>query len=144
MSDIAIRYNDSSVLENYHASTCFTILQIPECNIFSGLSKHQYREARANIIDSILHTDMSKHNEIVRELKVKIELNEISNFFSLSSREDRALLRNTIVHSGDLVFLFSFLWFYSREIRFYHFLCTKSGQLIFLRKCLIKANKKCL
>jgi hypothetical protein len=64
------RYNDVSVLENYHASVCFALLQDPDCNILSALPKAQFRECRAAIVSCILHTDMSKHNDIVKSLKV--------------------------------------------------------------------------
>ncbi len=59
-----------SVLENYHASVCFALLQDPDCNILSALPKAQFRECRAAIVSCILHTDMSKHNDIVKSLKV--------------------------------------------------------------------------
>jgi hypothetical protein len=37
--EIAVRYNDHSVLENFHVATTFQILAKDEFNIFSKLSK---------------------------------------------------------------------------------------------------------
>ena len=36
---IAVRYNDVSVLENYHVATTFEILSQDKYNIFQNLSK---------------------------------------------------------------------------------------------------------
>lgn len=37
--DISIRYNDISVLENFHVATTFEILKVDKYNIFSKLNK---------------------------------------------------------------------------------------------------------
>ena len=40
-SELALLYNDESVLENYHVSTAFKLLQKDECNIIKNFSKEQ-------------------------------------------------------------------------------------------------------
>ncbi|KAK3732467.1 hypothetical protein QZH41_009348, partial [Actinostola sp. cb2023] len=42
-SDLALMYNDRSVLENHHISSAFKILQDNDRNILSNLNAHQYR-----------------------------------------------------------------------------------------------------
>eukprot|EP00434_Breviolum_minutum_P040903 symbB.v1.2.036366.t1/scaffold5055.1/size50094/1 len=52
-SELALRYNDSSVLENFHAATCFEVLrERPDCNWFS-LLKQDFHEASSEVCDAI-------------------------------------------------------------------------------------------
>mmetsp|Transcript_12848 Transcript_12848/g.1943 ORF Transcript_12848/g.1943 Transcript_12848/m.1943 type:complete len:80 (+) Transcript_12848:626-865(+) len=64
-SELATRYNDISVLENYHAATLFEILSFPGCNILENLEQGDIRQIRQYIIPMILATDMAKHNEVL-------------------------------------------------------------------------------
>lgn len=43
-SDIAIRYNDISVLENHHLAASFAIMLQEDCNIFSNCTDEVYKE----------------------------------------------------------------------------------------------------
>lgn len=62
--DLAILYNDNSVLEQHHAALTFKLtLSDERINIFKGLDRKTYPLARACIIEMILATDMSKHYE---------------------------------------------------------------------------------
>ena len=56
--DLAIVYNDKSVLEQMHLTEFFKLLKRPECNVFSKLSRAQYTEVRKAIIQMVLATDM--------------------------------------------------------------------------------------
>lgn len=38
-SELAIMYNDESVLENHHLAVAFKLLQNEECDIFQNLQK---------------------------------------------------------------------------------------------------------
>ncbi len=73
-TELALRYNDISPLENHHCSVAFRILKLTSCNIFVSLDNIQYRLVREGIIRCILATDMSRHNEILLQFK-KIVLN---------------------------------------------------------------------
>ncbi len=54
-SDLALLYNDRSVLENFHVSTLFQLLrQRKDLNIFASLSSQQRREVRRSITDASL------------------------------------------------------------------------------------------
>lgn len=59
-SDLAVEYNDQSVLENHHCATGFRILSRPRCNIFQHLSIDDYKTVRKIIITCVLSTDMAK------------------------------------------------------------------------------------
>ncbi|XP_043249700.1 cAMP-specific 3',5'-cyclic phosphodiesterase 4D [Colletes gigas] len=64
-TELALRYNDISPLENHHCSVAFRILEAPECNILVSLDNATYRIVREEIIRCILATDMARHNEIL-------------------------------------------------------------------------------
>lgn len=67
--ELALRYNDSSPLENMHCATLFEICQLHNSNAFGRFSKDAYRQARKVCIQAILHTDNAKHMEMVKELQ---------------------------------------------------------------------------
>lgn len=64
-TELALRYNDISPLENHHCSVAFRVLEAPECNILASLDNPTYRVVREGIIRCILATDMARHNEIL-------------------------------------------------------------------------------
>ncbi|KAM8811834.1 dual specificity calcium/calmodulin-dependent 3',5'-cyclic nucleotide phosphodiesterase 1C isoform 2-T2 [Eudromia elegans] len=69
-SDSAILYNDRSVLENHHVSAAYRLLQDDEeMNILSNLSKDDWREFRALVIEMVLATDMSCHFQQIKAMK---------------------------------------------------------------------------
>ncbi|XP_014817322.1 PREDICTED: uncharacterized protein LOC106899896, partial [Calidris pugnax] len=60
-SELALMYNDESVLENHHLAVGFKLLQEDNCDIFQNLSRRQRQTLRKMVIDMVLATDMSKH-----------------------------------------------------------------------------------
>jgi hypothetical protein len=42
-SDLAMLYNDRSVLESHHVSACYRLLKDGNQNILAGLSREQYK-----------------------------------------------------------------------------------------------------
>lgn len=68
-SDIAIQYNDTSVLENYHLSVTFNILKRSRYNIFALFSEQIRNDIRKALIEMVLTTDVSKHLEHVALVK---------------------------------------------------------------------------
>jgi high affinity cGMP-specific 3',5'-cyclic phosphodiesterase 9 len=49
-TELALRYNDISPLENHHCSIAFEILERGHCNILANLTKDQYRRVREGMI----------------------------------------------------------------------------------------------
>lgn len=45
-TELAVRYNDISPLENHHCAVAFQILNQPECNIFSNVSPEGFKQIR--------------------------------------------------------------------------------------------------
>eukprot|EP01084_Bolivina_argentea_P296501 510668_1 len=68
-SDIAIQYNDTSVLENYHLSVTFNILKKQKYNIFQRFTTQIRTNTRKALIQMVLTTDISKHLQHVACIK---------------------------------------------------------------------------
>ena len=108
-TDIAITYNDISILENFHASLLFRTLRKSENNIFEKLSNIDYKIIRKRMISEILATDMANHGKVVSVIKSKITLNE-NNEFKLnllsgneqSKNEEQQYLLDFMMHLADL------------------------------------------
>ena len=96
--DLALRYNDVSVLENHHASVACTILRKAETNISGGLEKVEQGVFRKTIIKCILATDMAHHQGLCHKL---IGCHSSEEFQSTVS-EDTQFLMNVCVHAADL------------------------------------------
>lgn len=63
VSDLAIRYNDVSILENFHVAEAFELmLRHKECDILAPLSREQRRECRETIIQMVLATGQSTNH----------------------------------------------------------------------------------
>ncbi|ETO30095.1 hypothetical protein RFI_07025 [Reticulomyxa filosa] len=76
-SDLAVKYNDESVLENMHAAKTWEVMKKPGCNILEEKSKTERKRFRQLLIQSILATDMNKHKEQMGALtKLIDELNK--------------------------------------------------------------------
>jgi len=58
-SELALMYNDESVLENHHLAVGFKLLQGENCDIFQNLSKKQRQSLRKMVIDVV-----GKNNKI--------------------------------------------------------------------------------
>lgn len=52
-SELALMYNDASVLENHHLAVGFKLLQEENCDIFQNLSKKQRDSLRKMVIDMV-------------------------------------------------------------------------------------------
>lgn len=52
-SELALMYNDESVLENHHLAVGFKLLQGENCDIFQNLSKKQRQSLRKMVIDVV-------------------------------------------------------------------------------------------
>ncbi len=99
-SDMAMLYNDQSVLENMHCCLLFKMLHYhPDTNIFASLSKQDFNYVRKVIIGCILATDLAVHSSIVSELSAKVESGVKWNG---ESEAERLLLMKCIVKVADI------------------------------------------
>ncbi|XP_072281951.1 high affinity cGMP-specific 3',5'-cyclic phosphodiesterase 9A [Pyxicephalus adspersus] len=95
-TELAIRYNDISPLENHHCAVAFQILAQPENNIFSNVTPDLFKQIRQALIRLILATDMAKHGEILEAFKL-IVFN-----FDFSSEEHVKTLQMMLIKCCDI------------------------------------------
>ena len=111
-SKIAIRYNDKSVLENFHIANIFKLVKQDKYNIFKPFKPEEYRIMRRRIIEGILATDMKKHQKVIGKIKNKSEVYNIKNgknFNKMFNETDANKLfdaqqevLNMLIHSADI------------------------------------------
>mmetsp|Transcript_98708 Transcript_98708/g.318302 ORF Transcript_98708/g.318302 Transcript_98708/m.318302 type:complete len:601 (-) Transcript_98708:102-1904(-) len=101
--EVALLYNDRSVLENYHVSSAFKLVaQSPETNLFGDLGKAQLTMVRRETVDMVLSTDMAYHfarvgnfGKLVKEMG-----NELEKWYR--SKEAMDELRSVVLHAADI------------------------------------------
>ncbi|XP_045079463.1 cAMP-specific 3',5'-cyclic phosphodiesterase 4D isoform X2 [Coregonus clupeaformis] len=103
-SELALMYNDASVLENHHLAVGFKLLQEDNCDIFQSLSKKQGQSLRKMVIDMVLATDMSKHMNFLADLKTMVETKKVTSLgvLLLDNYSDRIQVLQNMVHCADL------------------------------------------
>jgi len=74
LSQIALTYNDNSILENYHTSLAFQMVLgenaiNSEWNIFKNMIPGEFVQCKQFITEAILNTDMKFHFERCNEIK---------------------------------------------------------------------------
>ena len=90
--ELAIMYNDESVLENHHLAVAFKLLKEESCNFLSKVEPAQLKALRRMMIDNVLATDMSKHLKHLGELKTMVETKKVAydGILTLDKYSDRS------------------------------------------------------
>lgn len=96
---LAITYNDVSVLENMHSSFTFAIMQEESKNIFKPLDSEKWILARKVVIKMILATDMSRHFELLGQFTAGHVAGQTTN---LSKLEERITVLEIAIKCGDI------------------------------------------
>ncbi|XDB47980.1 PREDICTED: calcium/calmodulin-dependent 3',5'-cyclic nucleotide phosphodiesterase 1A isoform X2 [Capra hircus] len=92
-SDVAILYNDRSVLENHHVSAAYRLMQEEEMNVLVNLSKDDWRDLRNLVIEMVLSTDMSGHFQQIKNIRNSLQQPE---------GLDKAKTMSLILHAADI------------------------------------------
>ena len=95
MSDLAITYNDISVLENFHIASTFKILKRTDCNWYQSLTKPIQKYFRLAMIDIVLATDMKYHNKKLASLTGLIAVLKQQLNKKILLRDDRDSIAST-------------------------------------------------
>jgi hypothetical protein len=103
-SELALVYNDQSVMEHHHCSLTFRLLRRPENNIFEGMKPTDAKEIRTTIIQSILATDMSRHFELHTQVKTKLSNrpDPLAPAFDRKNEKDRLLICQLLIKCADI------------------------------------------
>ncbi|XP_063069125.1 dual specificity calcium/calmodulin-dependent 3',5'-cyclic nucleotide phosphodiesterase 1A isoform X2 [Engraulis encrasicolus] len=72
-SEVAILYNDRSVLENHHVSAAYRLMQEDEMNILVNLTKDDWRELRSLVVEMVMSTDMSCHFQQIKTMRSALQ-----------------------------------------------------------------------
>ncbi|GFS22205.1 high affinity cGMP-specific 3',5'-cyclic phosphodiesterase 9A [Elysia marginata] len=96
-TELAIRYNDISPLENHHCAVAFQILSNPDTNIFANVDKDTFKRIRAGITMLILATDMARHAEIMESFKEKL-----SSGFNDRNKDHLDTLKMVLIKCCDI------------------------------------------
>lgn len=112
-SDLAVIYNDSSVLENMHAARACRLLSANpgdradkmNANILQGMQPVQKDVFRANFTKAILWTDMSQHFAKLAQLKSKISTHgtsDPSKFYVNADGRSISIVLLFLLHVADI------------------------------------------
>eukprot|EP00931_Biecheleriopsis_adriatica_P029218 TRINITY_DN17379_c0_g1_i1.p1 TRINITY_DN17379_c0_g1~~TRINITY_DN17379_c0_g1_i1.p1 ORF type:complete len:540 (+),score=127.93 TRINITY_DN17379_c0_g1_i1:115-1734(+) len=96
-SNLALRYHDRAVLENFHIATAFELLKDKGIPILDhNLPSPPVASLRERIVDMVLATDMAVHKPLVEEM----QKSEMQN----QNRQDidKRLLERGLIHLSDI------------------------------------------
>eukprot|EP00164_Ancoracysta_twista_P004092 GFYU01005495.1.p1 GENE.GFYU01005495.1~~GFYU01005495.1.p1 ORF type:complete len:1223 (+),score=327.84 GFYU01005495.1:479-4147(+) len=97
-TELAVLYNDTSVLENHHAALCWKLISSPGTNISGAVSRMQATTMRKIIVPSILNTDMSQHDDFIARFKGMVDSGVRLGMFL--TPENRDLMFQALVKSA--------------------------------------------
>uniref|UniRef100_A0A674NCW3 Phosphodiesterase n=1 Tax=Takifugu rubripes TaxID=31033 RepID=A0A674NCW3_TAKRU len=92
-SEVAILYNDRSVLENHHVSAAYRLMAEEDMNIFVNLNKDDWRELRTLVIEMVMSTDMSCHFQQIKTMKSAL---------SQTDNMDKVKVLSLMLHAADI------------------------------------------
>ncbi|ESO03453.1 hypothetical protein HELRODRAFT_139196, partial [Helobdella robusta] len=103
-SELALMYNDESVLENHHLAVAFKLMQRNQCDIFCNVPPKIRQRIRKMTIDMVLATDMSKHMSLLADMKTMVETKKVSGTgLQLSENyNERIQVLKCLLHCADL------------------------------------------
>uniref|UniRef100_A0AAX7U8L4 Phosphodiesterase n=1 Tax=Astatotilapia calliptera TaxID=8154 RepID=A0AAX7U8L4_ASTCA len=92
-SEVAILYNDRSVLENYHVSAAYRLMAEEDMNILVNLNKDDWRFLRSLVIEMVMSTDMSCHFQQIKTMR-----NALTQTHSI----DKVKVLSLMLHAADI------------------------------------------
>jgi len=102
-NELAVTYNDVSVLENHHVATAFKLLQRAELDWSKTMKIDDYKDFRETVVMLVLGTDMRAHFEHLTKFKSKLAGEGFANIAeSPNARKDMRLLLTVALHAADI------------------------------------------
>eukprot|EP00899_Mesostigma_viride_P005521 jgi/Mesvir1/14970/Mv14633-RA.1 len=100
--ELALFYNDRTVLENMHVAEAFKLLRRPDLNFLEGLDPEDFRLLRATIIEMVLGSDLKRHFEILDLFKKRTQDKAKPLDPETISPTDRVLLLQVALKVADI------------------------------------------
>ena len=97
--ELAVLYNDYSVLEMMHASTTFSLMLSADHNILQSLDNDSWVIVRKVVLKMILATDMSRHFELLGTFK---STHLTSTTSALSKPDERLAVFEVAIKCADI------------------------------------------
>mmetsp|Transcript_87478 Transcript_87478/g.247836 ORF Transcript_87478/g.247836 Transcript_87478/m.247836 type:complete len:550 (-) Transcript_87478:161-1810(-) len=95
--DLSLRYNDKSVLENYHAATAFRSMRDRGIDLLEhNLPSPPPGALRTRVVDMVLATDMELHKQTISALQ-----SEVQNHARVQDI-DKLVLEKNMIHMSDI------------------------------------------
>jgi cAMP-specific phosphodiesterase 4 len=108
-SELALRYNDASVLENMHSAELFLMCRDDSVNIFKTLEPAVFKEVRKIITGAILGTDMTKHFNHIADFESRLAAEkhlednpEAETVAGAEQRLDKRIMIEMALHCADI------------------------------------------
>mmetsp|Transcript_2707 Transcript_2707/g.6050 ORF Transcript_2707/g.6050 Transcript_2707/m.6050 type:complete len:348 (+) Transcript_2707:2-1045(+) len=96
-SPLALRYHDTSILENFHLATAFELMRAREVSLLEhNLPSPPVTSLRRRIVDIVLATDMARHKEQVDDM------GRLVSRCTNRQEIDKHKLEQYIVHMADV------------------------------------------
>ena len=96
-AELALRYNDRSVLESHHVASAFALTLQEDKDLFVEQSKEDYRHMRELMIEMVLGTDIAQHFTILSKFRAKF-----TDAQGEITTEDRTLALVLLLHAADI------------------------------------------
>ncbi|ODM95817.1 Calcium/calmodulin-dependent 3',5'-cyclic nucleotide phosphodiesterase 1A, partial [Orchesella cincta] len=94
-TELALLYNDRSVLENHHVSAAFRLLRDEDKSILTNLKPEEFRDFRNLVIEMVLSTDMSTHFGQIKNVRAILNGEKVSSTTTMS-------LMSLLLHTADI------------------------------------------
>ena len=103
---IALRYNDTAVLEMHHVASAFRVLHSDDqFNFLIDTSDSMYQRIREIMLSCVLATDMASHFSELNHFKSRIQAGDFlkhADDTKLPTKEDQLLACSIALHACDI------------------------------------------
>ncbi|KXJ21275.1 High affinity cGMP-specific 3',5'-cyclic phosphodiesterase 9A [Exaiptasia diaphana] len=96
-TELALRYNDISPLENHHCAVAFDIMSQKKSNILKNVPPDMFKKVREGMIKCILATDMGRHSDILNKFK-----EQLKSSFDFTNEEHKSMLMQIMIKVSDV------------------------------------------
>jgi hypothetical protein len=101
-SELALRYNDKSVLENYHCASTFELLNDKKYNFLSVFDDPEYKGIRETVCELVLATDLSMHQALITQFVSLMQLHNGDLEKACKKKSDKLIILKILIKAADI------------------------------------------